>query len=98
MLDLLARQSIARGLSVRQAETAARARKTASPKQARPARGGFDDELAHLAVDAAWQSLNLKATVRMGPRGGRVELHFTTTAELGRIVDQLRAERLSWAD
>jgi len=94
----LARQSIARGLSVRQAEAAARARKTASPKQARPARGGFDDELAHLAVDAAWQSLNLKATVRMGPRGGRVELHFTTTAELGRIVDQLRAERLSWAD
>jgi len=94
----LARQSIARGLSVRQAEAAARARKTASPKQARPARGGFDDELAHLAVDAAWQSLNLKATVRMGPLGGRVELHFTTTAELGRIVDQLRAERLSWAD
>ena len=94
----LARQSIARGLSVRQAEAAARARRTASPKQARPARGGFDDELAHLAVDAAWQSLNLKATVRMGPRGGRVELHFTTTAELGRIVDQLRAERLSWAD
>jgi ParB family transcriptional regulator, chromosome partitioning protein len=95
----LARQSVARGLSVRQAEAAAKARKSASPKQqARPGRGGFDDELAHLAVDAAWQSLNLKATVRMGPRGGRVELHFTTTAELGRIVDQLRAERLSWAD
>lgn len=94
----LARQSIARGLSVRQAEAAAKARKPAASKQARPARGGFDDELAHLAVDAAWQSLNLRATVRMGPRGGRVELHFTTTAELGRIVDQLRAERLSWAD
>jgi ParB family transcriptional regulator, chromosome partitioning protein len=94
----LARQSIARGLSVRQAEAAAKARKPAAAKQTRPARGGFDDELAHLAVDAAWQSLNLKATVRMGPRGGRVELHFTTTAELGRIVDQLRAERLSWAD
>jgi ParB family chromosome partitioning protein len=94
----LARQSVSRGLSVRQAEAAAKARRPATPRKARPARGGFDDELAHLAVDAAWQSLNLKATVRMGPRGGRVELHFTTTAELGRIVDQLRAERLSWAD
>jgi hypothetical protein len=58
----------------------------------------MDEELAHLAVDAAWQSLNLRASVRRGPRGGRVEIHFTTPAELGRIVDQLRAERVSWAD
>jgi hypothetical protein len=36
--------------------------------------------------------------VRRGPRGGRVELHFSTAAELGRIVDQLRADRVSWAD
>ena len=40
----------------------------------------------------------LRASVRRGPRGGRVELHFSTVAELGRIVDQLRAERVSWAD
>ena len=55
----------------------------------------MDEELAHLAVDAAWQSLNLRAAVRQGPRGGRVEIHFSSSAELGRIVDQLRAERVS---
>ena len=70
-----------------------------SPRSGAKADGGvMDDELAHLAVDAAWQSLGLRASVRRGPRGGRVELHFSSAAELGRIVDQLRADRVSWAD
>ena len=43
----------------------------------------MDEELAHLAVDAAWQSLNLRASVRRGPRGGRVEIHFTTLGGTG---------------
>jgi ParB family transcriptional regulator, chromosome partitioning protein len=93
----LARRAVARGLSVRQTEAAAKATGKTTPRKARQTQS-MDDELAHLAVDAAWQSLGLRATVRSGPRGGRVELHFTTTAELGRIVDQLRAERVSWAD
>lgn len=93
----LARRAIDRGWSVRDTEAAARgpARKAAkAPRRS----GAMDDELAHLAVDAAWQSLNLRASVRQGPRGGRVEIHFSTAAELGRIIDQLRAERVSWAD
>jgi hypothetical protein len=57
-----------------------------------------DEELAHLAVDAAWESLKLRAAVRSGPRGGSVEIRFSSAAELGRIIDQLRAERVSWAD
>ena len=73
------------------------ARRPAKPA-AKRAPGAMDDELSHLVVDAAWQSLALRAGVRRGPRGGRVEIHFTTPAELGRIVDQLRAERVSWAD
>jgi ParB family transcriptional regulator, chromosome partitioning protein len=94
----LARRAVDRGWSVRDTEAAARraGRKTAKP--ARRSAGSMDEELAHLAVDAAWQSLNLRASVRRGPRGGRVEIHFSTPAELGRIVDQLRAERVSWAD
>jgi hypothetical protein len=82
---------------VRDTEAAAR---RAARKPAKPARrsGSMDEELAHLAVDAAWQSLNLRASVRQGPRGGRVEIHFSSSAELGRIIDQLRAERVSWAD
>jgi hypothetical protein len=36
--------------------------------------------------------------VRSGPRGGTVEIKFNSPAELGRIIDQLRAERVSWAD
>jgi hypothetical protein len=36
--------------------------------------------------------------VRSGPRGGSVEIRFSSAAELGRIIDQLRAERVSWAD
>jgi ParB family chromosome partitioning protein len=93
----LARKAIARGLSVRQTEAAAKASGKTTPKRA-TATTALDDELANLAVDAAWQSLGLRASVRSGPRGGRVELHFSSTAELGRIIDQLRAERVSWAD
>jgi len=93
----LARRAIQRGWSVRDTEAAARGTGRKTPKPARRA-GAMDEELAHLAVDAAWQSLNLRAAVRQGPRGGRVEIHFSSSAELGRIVDQLRAERVSWAD
>jgi ParB family chromosome partitioning protein len=93
----LARTAVERGWSVRDLEVAAK--RAGRPKPA-PKRtpGAMDDELTHLVVDAAWQSLSLRAGVRRGPRGGRVEIHFTTPAELGRIVDQLRAERVSWAD
>jgi ParB family transcriptional regulator, chromosome partitioning protein len=95
----LARRAVDRGWSVRDTEAAARgAGKKQTQKPARRAMGAMDEELANLAVDAAWQSLNLRASVRRGPRGGRVEIHFSTAAELGRIVDQLRAERVSWAD
>ena len=93
----LARRAIQRGWSVRDTEAAARGTGRKTPKPARRA-GAMDEELAHLAVDAAWQSLTLRAAVRQGPRGGRVEIHFSSSAELGRIVDQLRAERVSWAD
>ncbi|MGN6379515.1 MAG: ParB/RepB/Spo0J family partition protein [Gaiellales bacterium] len=93
----LARRVLARGLSVRQTEAAAKATGKTTPRRA-TATQALDQELANLAVDAAWQSLGLRASVRSGPRGGRVELHFSSTAELGRIIDQLRAERVSWAD
>jgi ParB family transcriptional regulator, chromosome partitioning protein len=92
----LARTAVGRGLSVRQTEAAAKA--VRKPAKRRAAASSVDDEMAMLAVDAAWQSLGLRASVRTGPRGGRVELHYSTPAELGRIVDQLRAERVSWAD
>ncbi len=88
---------LTRGWSVRDLEAAAKRTARAKPA-AKSAPGAMDDELSHLVVDAAWQSLGLRAGVRRGPRGGRVEIHFTTPAELGRIVDQLRAERVSWAD
>ena len=78
----LARRAIDRGWSVRDTEAAARGTGRAKPKPARRA-GAMDEELAHLAVDAAWQSLNLRAAVRQGPRGGRVEIHFSSSAELG---------------
>jgi len=95
----LARLAAKQELSVR--ETEAAARKASSPTPKRPPRreaGRFDDELANLAVDAAWQSLHLKAQVRSAATGGTVEIRFETPAELGRIIDQLRAERVSWAD
>jgi ParB family chromosome partitioning protein len=93
----LARTVAKRGLSVR--ETEAAAKRIGKPKAVkRPATGWVDEELAHLAVDAAWQSLRLRASVRSGPRGGSVELRFSSPAELGRIIDQLRAERVSWAE
>jgi ParB family transcriptional regulator, chromosome partitioning protein len=93
----LARTAVTRGWSVRDLEVASKRGARAKPT-AKTAPGPMDDELSHLVVDAAWQSLALRAGVRRGPRGGRVEIHFTTPAELGRIVDQLRTERVSWAD
>jgi ParB family transcriptional regulator, chromosome partitioning protein len=93
----IARTVAKRGLSVR--ETEAAAKRIGKPKAVkRPPSGWVDEELAHLAVDAAWQSLRLRAAVRSGPRGGSVEIKFSSAAELGRIIDQLRAERVSWAD
>jgi ParB family chromosome partitioning protein len=94
----LARTAVSRGWSVRECEAAAKRAARSAKREPKRAAGVMDDELAHLAVDAAWQSLGLRASVRQGPRGGRVELHFASAAELGRIVDQLRAERVSWAD
>ena len=93
----LARRAVSRGLSVRDVEAAAKRSGRARPAK-RATTSWVDDELAHLAVDAAWQSLRLRAAVRSGPRGGSVEIRFASAAELGRIVDQLRAERVSWAD
>jgi ParB family transcriptional regulator, chromosome partitioning protein len=93
----LARLAVKRGLSVRDTEAAAK--RLGKPKPgARPKTTWVDEELAHLAVDAAWQSMKLRAAVRSGPRGGSVEIRFSSPAELGRIIDQLRAERVSWAD
>ena len=93
----LAKRAVARGLSVRDLEAAAkRAGRARAPKRQPVA--WVDEELANLAVDAAWQSLKLRASVRSGPRGGSVEIRFSSPAELGRIIDQLRAERVSWAD
>jgi len=93
----LARTAVDRGWSVRDLEAAAR-REAGGRRKPAPARGSIDEELAHLAVDAAWQSLGLRASVRSGPRGGRVEIRFGSPAELGQIIDQLRAERVSWAE
>jgi ParB family chromosome partitioning protein len=95
----LARLAAKKGLSVRETEASAR-KATAPSAKAKPRRepGWFDDELANLAVDAAWQSMHLKAQVKTASDGGAVEIRFETPAELGRIIDQLRAERVSWAD
>jgi ParB family chromosome partitioning protein len=93
----LAKLAVKRGLSVRDTEAAAK--RLGKPKAAKRAQPSWvDEELANLAVDAAWQSLKLRASVRSGPRGGTVEVRFSSPAELGRIIDQLRAERVSWAD
>lgn len=95
--EQLAAQSVERGWSVRELERAAKRVPSPRRRSGRPA-GAVDEELANLAVDAAWQSLGLRAAVRSGPRGGRVEIRFSSAAELGRIIDQLRAERVSWAE
>jgi hypothetical protein len=81
-------------------ETEAAAKRGAGKPKARPAATAdwVDEELASLCVDAAWQSLRLRAGVRSGKRGGTVEIRFETASELGRIIDQLRADRVSWAD
>jgi len=96
----LARKAAKRGLSVRETEEAARkhAAKRTPARASASISGWIDDELANLVVDAAWQSMHLKAAVRPSARGGKVEISFESAAELGRIVDQLRAERVSWAD
>jgi ParB family transcriptional regulator, chromosome partitioning protein len=93
----LARRAVGRRLSVRETEAAAKRLGRVGRRRRRS--GIVDEELAALAIDAAWQSLSLPATVRIGPRGGTVGIRFRSPDELGRIIDQLRAERSSaWAD
>ena len=95
----LARRAAKRGWSVRETEAAARQDGSKKKhKQSQQHAAWIDEELANLAVDAAWQSLSLRAAVRGGAKGGAVEIRFETPAELGRIIDQLRADRVSWAD
>ena len=96
-LLLTSGRAVSRGLSVRDVVAAAMRLGRARPAK-RAGASWVDEELAHLAVDAAWESLKLRAAVRSGPRGGSVEIRFSSAAELGRIIDQLRAERMSWAD
>ena len=94
----LARQAVKRGLSVRETEAAAKRGAKVTRAKPAPVADWVDEELANLAVDAAWQSLHLRAAVRSSRRGGTVEIRFESASELGRIIDQLRAERVSWAD
>ena len=63
----LAKTAVTRGWSVRDLEVAAKRAGRAKPAPKR-APGAMDDELSHLVVDAAWQSLALRAGVRRGPR------------------------------
>ena len=73
----LARQAVKRGLSVRETEAAAQAGWASGGTRRRPRSPSWiDEELANLAVDAAWQSLHLRAAVERGQRGGAVEIRF----------------------
>ena len=73
-----------RGLSVRDTEAAAKRHGTRAAGQAGRAPSWVDEELAHLAVDAAWQSLKLRAAVRSRPARRQRR-------------DPLRARPPSWA-
>ena len=95
----LARTAVKRGLSVRDTEAAAQ-----EARQAQGRRQRAEDR-------ARWtRSSRTSPSTRPGSRsscgqrcdrvraGGTVEIRFSSPAELGRIIDQLRAERVSWAD
>ena len=94
----LARRAIDRGLSVRADRGRGQARTGRKPKPARRRRR--DGRRA----GAPGRGCRLAVARTCGRRfaGARAAAasssHFSSAAELGRIVDQLRAERVSWAD
>jgi ParB family transcriptional regulator, chromosome partitioning protein len=93
---LLARRAVERDWSVRDTEAAVRRLARAGPR--RPAGAWVDEELANRAIDAAWQALGLRAAVRAGRGGGRLEIRFSSGDELARIIERLGGEPAAWAD
>jgi ParB family transcriptional regulator, chromosome partitioning protein len=96
--EALAGEAVRRGWTVREIEAAARRRDATTRPRRRTTPPWLDEELAHLAVDAAWQSLGLRAAVKGSGKGGALEIRFASADELGRIVDQLRGAGVDWAD
>ena len=86
--------AVKRGLSVR--ETEAAAKRAARQRRSEPS---ADGRRGWTTSSPTWPSTRpgsrwrCAPAVRRGPRGGRVEIRVRAGAELGRIVDQLRAER-----
>ena len=90
------------GWSVRDLEVAAKRAGRPKPAEARR-RGAMDDELAHLVVDAAWQSLALRPACAAARRGGagrdplhdrrRARPHRRPAARRTRLLGRLSAPR-----
>jgi ParB family chromosome partitioning protein len=87
----LAQQIVARGLSVREAETLAQGAKTA-PTAARAKRGAArarDADTAALERDLSAQ-LGLKVTIDFDGKGGRLSVHYRTLDQLDDVLQRLQ--------
>lgn len=88
----LARQVIARGLSVRDTEKLAQKSKPASARSQRPA-GTRDADLAALERQLG-DVLGLKVQISHGARGGNVAIAYSSLDQLDLICQRLSGERI----
>lgn len=90
----LAREIVANGLSVRQAEL--RARQSKAPleiKSAKPSSGGVNADLQALERQLG-DMLGLRVRVAHGTKGGAVTLNYSTLDQLDLICQRLSGERI----
>lgn len=85
-----AREVIARGLSVRETEGLVK-KLTARPQKARPEPSA--DVHTRAAEDRLRFALGTKVRIVRRPKGGRIEIDFTSEAELNRIYEYVLAQR-----
>jgi ParB family chromosome partitioning protein len=90
-----AREVISRGLSVRETEALAKrllAKGPATPAQARPAEPPKDVH-TRAAEDRLRFALGTKVRIVRKGKGGRIEVDFTSEAELNRLYESLTSQR-----
>jgi ParB family chromosome partitioning protein len=91
-----AREVIARGLSVRDAEALVKklaGETAAAPQKAKPAAPAGNDVHTRAAEDRLRLALGTKVRIVRRGSGGTLEIDFTSEAELNRIYEQLTEDR-----
>ena len=89
----LARKIVKGGLSVRRAELLAKKEDAPGRKQKEPQNFPVGQELMDETTDALYSAFRLPVKVRWTGKGGRIEMEFSSTDELDKLIGVLEQEQ-----